>query len=90
MTGPLKRGGGDKGPAMKEKQTTLLKILLPLKNKSYFTFDNLSKYGHITLKFAAVGIFTGLLQYFTKIGLFQSKNWGRKKIVKIRFRLSKD
>ena len=26
-------------------------ILLPYKNKNYFTLDNLSKYGHITLKF---------------------------------------
>ena len=28
-----------------------LKIVLPFKNKNYFTLDNLSKYGHITLKF---------------------------------------
>ena len=26
-------------------------ILLPFKNKNYFTLDNISKYGHITLKF---------------------------------------
>ena len=25
--------------------------MLPFKNKNYFTLDNLSKYGHITLKF---------------------------------------
>ena len=47
-------GGGGKGPAIKEKRLfffTLKKILLPCKNKNYFTFDNLSKYGHIMLKF---------------------------------------
>ena len=26
-------------------------ILLPFKNENYFTLDNLSKHGHITLKF---------------------------------------
>ena len=52
MAGPL-RGGGGKGPAIKGKKLflELLKIVLPLKNKNYFTLDNLSKYGHITLKF---------------------------------------
>ena len=49
-----KRGGG-KGRATKEKSTifkTFFFILLPpFKNKNYFTLDNLSKYGHITLKF---------------------------------------
>jgi hypothetical protein len=51
----IKRGGGgDKGRAIKEKRTffkTYSFILLPSKNKNYFTLDNLSKYGHITLKF---------------------------------------
>ena len=53
MAGPL-RGGGGKGWATKEKRTFLklfFFILLPFKNKNYFTLDNLSKYGHITLKF---------------------------------------
>ena len=48
------RGGGGKGRATKEKRTffkTFFFILLPFKNKKYFTLDNLSKYGHITLKF---------------------------------------
>ena len=53
VAGPL-RGGGGKGRATKEKRTffkTFFFILLPFKNKNYFTLDNLSKYGHITLKF---------------------------------------
>ena len=53
MAGPL-RGGGGKGWANKEKRTffeTFFFILLPFKNKNYFTLYNLSKYGHITLKF---------------------------------------
>jgi len=56
MEGPvslaIKRGGGGgKGRANKEKRTffkTFFFILLPFKNKNYFTLDNLSKYGHIT------------------------------------------
>ena len=51
MAGPLRGGGG--GQAIKEKRTflDLFFILLPFKDKNYFTLDNLSKYGHITLKF---------------------------------------
>ena len=63
MARPL-RGG--KGRAIKEKRTffeTFFFILLPFKNKHYFTLDNLSKYGYITLSLS-VGIFTWLLQYF--------------------------
>ena len=55
MARPLRGGGGGgKGRAIKEKRTffeTFFFILLPFKNKNYFTLDNLSKYGHITLKF---------------------------------------
>ena len=47
----IKRGGGGKGPAIKEKRTFKKKNLLPFKNKNYFTLDNLSEYGHITLTF---------------------------------------
>ena len=50
MAGPL-RGGRGKGPAIKEKLFFLLRILLPFTNKHYFTLNDLSKYGHITLKF---------------------------------------
>ena len=54
VAGPLRGGEGDKGRATKEKRTffkTFFFILLPFKDKNYFTLDNLSKYGHITLKF---------------------------------------
>ena len=58
VAGPLRGGEGGKGRATKVKRTffktffkTFFFILLPFKNKNYFTFDNLSKYGHITLKF---------------------------------------
>ena len=43
MAGPL-RGGGGKGPAIKEKRTffwNFLKILLPFKNKKIFYFRQL-------------------------------------------------
>ena len=46
--------GHCKGRAIKEKRTFLEFFFLfycHLKNKKYFTLDNLSKYGHITLKF---------------------------------------
>jgi len=48
--GPLKRVNGR---AIKEKRTFFetFFFLLPFENKNYFTLDNLSKYGHITLKF---------------------------------------
>ena len=62
----IKRVGGGKGPANKEKITffgTFFKLLLPFKNSNHFTLDNLSKYGNITLKFV---VLSGLLQYFTK------------------------
>ena len=50
---PQKKSWG-KGQAIKEKKNffwNFFFIFLPLKNKNYFTLDNLSKYGHITLKF---------------------------------------
>ena len=46
-------GGGVKGRAIEEKITffkTFFKILLPFENKNYITLENLSKYGHITLR----------------------------------------
>ena len=54
LSGRATKRGGGKGRATKEKRTffkTFFFILLPFKNKNYFTLDNLSKYGHITLKF---------------------------------------
>ena len=58
-------------------------VMLPFKKKNYFTLDNLSKYGHITLKFVG--------RYFYLVVTIFSKNWailvqklgGRKKIVNI-------
>ena len=79
----IKRGGG-KGRAIKEKRTflKLFFIMLPFKNKNYFTVDNLSKYGHITLSLSA-GIFTWLLQYFPKNrAILVQKMWGEKKLSK--------
>ena len=57
MAGPLRGGGGEGGGVKagplrkKELFLKLFFILLPFKNKNYFTLDNLSKYGHIMLKF---------------------------------------
>ena len=48
MTRPL-RGGGGKGGAIKEKRT-FLKLFFYFVAK-LFSLDNLSKYGHIMLKF---------------------------------------
>ena len=65
----IKRGGG-KGRAIKEKITFLklfFLILLPFKNINYFTLDNLSKYGHITLKFVG--------RYFYLLVTIYPKNW---------------
>ena len=47
-----KKGGGGKGRAIKEKRTffNFLFILLPFKDKNYFTLDNLSKFGHLNVK----------------------------------------
>ena len=39
--------------------------MLPFKNEKSFTLDNLSKYGHITLKIVD-SILSGSLQYFSK------------------------
>ena len=47
MAGPLRGGGGGKGPAIKEKrffEKLFKKILLQFKNINYFTLDNLLQY----------------------------------------------
>ena len=48
MAGPLRgEGGGGKGPAIKDQITffgTFKKVLVPFKNKKYFTLDNLGRY----------------------------------------------
>ena len=72
MAGPL-RGGGGKGRAIKEKITfveTFFFILLPFKNINYFTLDNISKYGNITLKFAGRYFYLLVTIFSKKIGLF--------------------
>ena len=85
----IKRGGGGgKGRAIKEK-ITFLKLffynLLPFINKTYFTLDNISKYGHITLKFVGRYFIWVVTIFFKKCGCFSPKIGGRKKIVKIPF-----
>ena len=79
-----------KGPAIKEIRNFFFKCCCHLKIKIIFTLDNLSKYGHITLK--GVGRhFIWVVTIFPKnwANLVQ-KFWGRKKIVKIRFQLFYD
>ena len=65
MAGPLRGGGGVKN---KEKITFFyfFIILLPFKNKNYFTFDNL----------------LGCYNMFQKIGYFSPKIGERKKLSK--------
>ena len=73
MAGPL-RGGGGEGPAINEKRTFLdlhFFNFVAIKNKNYFTKDNLSKYGHITLKFIG--------RYFYWVVTILVQNWGKKK-----------
>ena len=48
----LKEAAKKAGPLRKKELfLKLFFILLTFKNKNYFILDNLSKYGHITLKF---------------------------------------
>ena len=61
--GDIKREGG-KGLAIKK--TEHFFILLPFKNKKYFTFDNLSTYGHIIMLSFSVGIFLVCYNIFQK------------------------
>ena len=52
MAGPIRGGGVVKGwPSRKKELILELEKNCHLKIKSYFTLYNLSKYGHITLKF---------------------------------------
>ena len=51
VAGPL-RGGVKAGPLRKKELfLRLFFYFVAIYNKNYFTLDNLSKYGHITLKF---------------------------------------
>ena len=53
-----------KGPAIKEKGTffgtffIFFIFFLPFKDKNYLSLDNLSKYGHIMLKFVVIWVVT--------------------------------
>jgi len=63
-----------KGPAIKEKITFLKTFFfLPFKNKNYFTLNNLSNYGNITLKIT-VDILLFFYFFFLQIrGYFSPK-----------------
>ena len=56
--------------------------MFPFKNKNYFTFDNLSKYGHITLKFVGSYFIWVVTIFSKKKGYFNTKIGGRKKVFK--------
>ena len=58
-------------------------IQLSLKNKKYFTFDILSKYEHITLKFVGRYVYWVVTIFSNKQGYFSTKIGEEK----IRFRL---
>ena len=79
MAGPLRGGGVKAGPLRKKE---LFFMFLPFNNKNYFTLDNLSKYGNITLSLSVV-IFNCLLQYFPRNrAILVQKLWGEKKLSK--------
>ena len=68
-----KKSSSTSGRATKEKITffkTFFFIMLPFKNKNYFTLDNLSKYGNITLKFVGRYFYLVITIFSQKIGLF--------------------
>ena len=70
------------GPLRKKRTffETFLKlffILLPFKSTNYFTLDNLSRYGNITLKFVGRYLYF-LLQYFSKIRAIIVQKLGEK------------
>ena len=61
MAGPLSRGGGAKGPAIKKKLGTLFSILSAMQNKIYLYI--IPKYGRITLNLES---FYWLIKKFAK------------------------
>ena len=83
MAGPLRGGGVKAGPLRKkELLKTFFFILLPFKNKNYFTLDNLSKYGHIMLKFVGKHFYLVVTIFSKKYGYFSPKFVGGKKLSK--------
>ena len=78
QTGPIKRWGGGMDLLIGTK--IFFFISFPFKSKKYFTLDNLSTYGHITLKFVeSVGILLVCCNICQKIWLFKYKSFGEKK-----------
>ena len=75
MAVPL--GGGGRGLAIKIFFYYFF-ILLPFRNKKYFTFDNLSIYGHITLKFIDRYFYWFVTIFSKKGGYFSPKIGWRK------------
>ena len=72
-----------KGRAIKKKRTffeTFIFILLPFKNKNYFTLHNLSKYGHITLKFVGRYFYLVFTRFPKNRAILVQKLWGVKKL----------
>ena len=77
-----KKKSSTSGRATKEKRTffkTFFFILLPFKNKNYFTLDNLSKYGHITLKFVGRYFHLAVTIFSKNRPILVQKLWGEKK-----------
>ena len=85
VAGPLRGGGVGKGRAIKEKRTffeTFFFILLPFKNKNYFTLDILSKYGHITLKLVGRYFYLVVTIFSKNRAILVQKLWCEKKLPK--------
>ena len=56
--------------------------MLPFKNKNYFTLDNLSKYGHITLKFVGRYFYLDVIKFSKNRAVLVQKLCGEKKLSK--------
>ena len=82
----IKRGEGVEvkaGPLRKKELfLKLFFCLLPFENKNYFTLDNLSKYGHITLKFVGRYFYLVVKIFSKNRAILVQKLWGEKKLSK--------
>ena len=76
LNGSAIKGGGGKALVFKP---NYFFILLPFENKKYITLDNLSKCGHITLKFVGRYFYWFVTIFAKKYGYFSIKIGGRKK-----------
>ena len=75
------RGGG----ALRKKNFFLKLfcfVLMPFKNKNYFTLDNLSKYGHIILKCVGRYFYLVVTIFPRNRAILVQKLWGEKKLSK--------